>query len=92
MFDLSGITFVKVNLVMKAPSYAVAVPGCQTGLPTEGCLDTWRRGRQRDSADCGQDAGRDQTGRRGGRTDYEQQSEDKYFYIFYRFAKTMPKN
>ena len=91
MFDLSGITFVKVNLVMKAPSYAVAVPGCQTGLATEGCLDTRGGGRQRHSGDRVQDVGRDQTGRRGGRADYEEQSEDKYF-IFYRFAKTMPKN
>ena len=77
--------------LLKAPSYAVAVPGCQTGLPTEGCLDTRGRGRQRDSADRGQDAGRDQTGRRGGRTDYEEKSEEKYFIFFIGLQKLCQK-
>ena len=99
MFDLSGITFVKVKPSLVLPDKGrqatdlLMFPDCRPDLPTEGRLDTRgrRRGGQRHTAGRVQDAGRDQTGRGGGKTMRTSLRTNILPTNIFRFAKTMQR-
>ena len=99
MFDLSGITFVKVKPSVVLPDKGrqdtdlLMFPDCRPDLPTERRLDTRgrRRGGQRHPAGRVQDAGGDQTGRGGGKTRRTRLRRNISPKHIFRFAKTMQR-